>query len=155
MDISAAISGFNGLLQACDYFKDRFRGIIKDKKVLQEFECQIEKFRNEIFRLQNDRQNLFEENVNLKQKIADSETWKSKSEKYALDKTTGGAVVYIYNCEPYHYACPHCFENKQIQILQDMRLSSGNYNCPCCKEKFPIKNQEIIKSISHPIRHYW
>jgi predicted RNA-binding Zn-ribbon protein involved in translation (DUF1610 family) len=91
--------------------------------------------REELFSLQT-------ENETLKKAASETETWESKFSQYELHKTAGGAVVYLFNAEPQHYACPSCIENKSIHILQDNRTMSGKFRCVSCEAEYPIKQKE-------------
>ena len=86
--------------------------------------------RDELFRLQT-------ENHKLATELASIEEWRSKATQYELAKSIGGAVVYRYLAEPTHFACPSCYERKQIHILQDIQ-SFGTYACPSCKAHFQV-----------------
>lgn len=91
------------------------------------------------------RENLFElqtENAKLKQQIADADDWRKRIAPYAVTQTTGGAVVYRNaggDGVPEHFACPVCANKREIQILQDKRSFTGEFDCPSCKAKYPIK----------------
>ena len=99
--------------------------------------------REELFRLQSD-------NKELKDKYSEIENWLKKSEQYTLTKTTGGAVVYKFNDEPEHFACPSCIEKKTIQILQDNRTMSGKYRCVGCESEYPINPRTKQPPIKMP-----
>ena len=89
-------------------------------------------FREELARLQT-------ENAQLKDKLKDKEAWEVRLAEYQLEKTAGGAVVYSFKGEPKHYACPSCVTKREIQILQDRRVSSGIFACPGCGKTFPVR----------------
>lgn len=61
------------------------------------------------------------ENRTLKDKLREQEVWTARASKYELVVAPGGATVYRSKESPQHYACPVCYEAKQIQILQDGR----------------------------------
>lgn len=91
--------------------------------------------REELFRLQA-------VNDELRKQLAAAESWESRAALYQLDKTSGGAVVYRYNAQPEHFACPSCFNHRQIQILQDNRTISGKFRCTGCNAEFPVQPHE-------------
>ena len=91
--------------------------------------------REELFRLQSS-------NDELRKQLSSLESWQNVAGQYDLTKTSGGAVVYKYKAEPAHYACPSCYNQKQIQILQDNRTISGKYSCKGCNAEFPIDPKE-------------
>ena len=89
-----------------------------------------------------------EETVHLKAKIAEFESFKSESEGYELHKTEAGSVVYskqlvVNETEITVNACPGCFHQKKISILQpsvDKVVKSGYWvhYCPSCKSEFKM-----------------
>jgi hypothetical protein len=81
---------------------------------------------------------LREENRELRGKMAEQEAWDARASKYTLVTTAGGAHVYRTGGPPEHYACPKCFEDRKIHILQDKRLLSGTFVCPSCSSEFPV-----------------
>jgi hypothetical protein len=91
--------------------------------------------REELFRLQT-------ENEQLRQQLKTLEEWEKQKSQYELKQTEGGAVVYVFTQTstgtPAHCACPSCFAQKTIQILQDKRDALGTFQCPSCKVSFPI-----------------
>lgn len=97
----------------------------------QELYQRIIDLRDEIFELK-------EENRLLRERLVENQNWDDKASQYKLTKTSGGAVVYESKEPPLHFACPSCFEQKLVHILQDNRTYSGSYNCPKCKANYPI-----------------
>ncbi len=56
----------------------------------------------------------------------------------ALTTTPGGALVYAFSGSPSHFACPTCFEEYRVSILQDGKVISGAWDCPACKTHFNV-----------------
>ncbi|HIE9074366.1 TPA: hypothetical protein ACXP60_002928 [Klebsiella variicola subsp. variicola] len=91
---------------------------------------------------------LQEEAVALKAKIAEFEDFKIQSESYALYKMESGTLVYsaqvTHNGVQFTVnACPHCFHQKKISILQPgtEKGVKGYYwvhFCPSCKSDFKM-----------------
>lgn len=91
---------------------------------------------------------LQEEAVALKAKIAEFEDFKIQSESYALYKMESGTLVYsaqvTHNGVQFTVnACPHCFHQKKISILQPGtdKGVKGYYwvhFCPSCKSDFKM-----------------
>jgi predicted RNA-binding Zn-ribbon protein involved in translation (DUF1610 family) len=81
---------------------------------------------------------LQEENRLLKDRLREQQAWTDRASKYELVATAGGATIYRSNESPQHYACPACYEAKQIQMLQDGRNVAGTWRCPNCKASYPI-----------------
>jgi regulator of replication initiation timing len=98
--------------------------------------------REELFSLQN-------ENEQLRQELKSQQDWESIKENYQLQTTSGGAVIYRFLGEPEHYACPSCFQNRSLQILQDCRVRVGTFECPGCKTKYPVKPVRAQPTISY------
>jgi hypothetical protein len=74
----------------------------------------------------------------LRDELARVRSWAARVESYELLTAQGGAVVYQSTQGVRHFACPSCFERQQIQILQDMHLQSGDFECPGCRVRFSI-----------------
>jgi hypothetical protein len=43
-----------------------------------------------------------------------------------------------------HYACPRCFEERKIRILQDNGVNSEAYHCPECNKQFAVGKPERL-----------
>ncbi|MBU0620553.1 MAG: hypothetical protein KJ795_01775 [Gammaproteobacteria bacterium] len=99
--------------------------------------------REELFRLQT-------ENDLLRRQLADANSWDTRAGQYQLTHTDGGAVVFKFNGQPEHFACPSCFNKHEIHILQDNRTMSGKFRCTGCTAEFPIKPHE---SAPAPVVH--
>ena len=86
----------------------------------------------DLFKLQN-------ENQNLRRQIETQEDWEKRKADYQLEQTAGGATVCASASDsPKHYTCPRCMVKREIQILQDLRGVSGEFECPGCKTRYPI-----------------
>ena len=91
--------------------------------------------REELFRLQ-------EENEKLRRRASNAKEWQAIASNYNLEATAGGAVVYVSQSEPPHFACPTCFNKKTLNFLQDLHLISGAFQCTDCQSKYPIKKDQ-------------
>lgn len=151
MEMTSIVAALNGLNTA----KDILSGVLGAKigaEVREKVAEVVDRFgvaqdamyelREELFRLQS-------ENQSLRNRLADVDSWNKRFAQYSLAKTIGGAVVYVSNGEPVHYACPSCVNQQQIQILQDNRTMSGKYRCAGCKAEFPIEPQKRPKQINY------
>ena len=96
--------------------------------------------REELGRLQSD-------NSDLKDQLRNQGNWENKLAEYHLEETEGGAVVYAFKKTPEHYACPRCVVKKEIQILQDERVITGEFKCPGCDKYFPINQAKSLGPI--------
>lgn len=91
--------------------------------------------------------NIQKENDDLRQQIKTHDDWKGRLNAFVLNKTVGGAVVYeSRDDKPKHYVCPQCVEKHQIQILQDLNVMSGAYECPGCQNKYAVKERKEFKT---------
>lgn len=90
--------------------------------------------REALHKLQSERQELA-------RKLEEAESWTARSNYYAVVETEGGAVVYKYSGHngPAHYACPSCFNKKELHFLQDNRTLTGKFRCTGCKAEYPVK----------------
>jgi Zn finger protein HypA/HybF involved in hydrogenase expression len=85
---------------------------------------------------------LQEENIELKNQLKIKDDLLNKIQEYSLVEAPGGAMIYEFVNEPKHYICPKCFSKKEIHILQNKHVSSGDYTCPNCKNDFCIDNKK-------------
>ena len=96
-----------------------------------------------LFKTQAQMIELQTENEQLRQQLKIQEDWENQKSQYQLKQTEGGAVVYVFTQTftglPEHYACPSCFTQKTIQILQAKSGGSGIFLCPNCNASYPIK----------------
>lgn len=141
MDLATIKFAYDGLKVAKDVFsafnelknEANAMGKINDAvRKVGEAQDTLYELREELFRLQ-------EENNNLKQKIASEDKWEMQLSKYELIETEGGAIVYKSIEGTPHYICPSCVTRKEIHLLQDRYVISGQYDCPGCDKQFPVK----------------
>lgn len=100
-----------------------------------------------LFSLREELSRLQGENAELKDKLRTYENWTDRAAPYALHETAGGAVVYKSEGPPQHFACPRCYEKREIQILQNRRTASGTFECPCCQADYPINPRQNINPV--------
>ena len=86
------------------------------------------------------------ENQDLKSKLSEQEDWKARSAGYTLIEAQGGAHVYRTAGPPEHFACPRCFEERKLHILQDQRAYVGNYKCQGCDKVYLVKPSQRTMS---------
>ena len=80
---------------------------------------------------------LREENQSLQSQVAEAQSWRSNTAAYQLIETPGGAHLYHTEGPPSHYACPKCFAEHLIHILQ-VRTTKDFATCPNCKITFTL-----------------
>lgn len=98
-----------------------------------EAQDQLRELREEAFQLQ-------QENHDLRRQLNEANDWDAVRKKYLLVQTTGGATVYQFSDQPTHYACPSCFNTKQLHFLQPDRKFSGTWTCKNknCGAEYPV-----------------
>jgi hypothetical protein len=131
--------------------KDIIQGLVGlkvDTEVLyriNEAQTQVSNLLGALLEAQGDLFKLLNENQELRRQIQTHEDWEKRKGGYQLQQTAGGALVYAsLSTSPAHYLCPHCFEKRDIQILQDLHVPTGAFGCPGCKEKYPVKRPTPI-----------
>jgi len=149
MDVTTITAAYNGLKMAKDVFTgfadlkiktESLEKINDAVKKVGEAQDALFQLREELFRLQ-------EENNKLKKITNENDEWKKRLENYELVETPGGAVVYKSKKGTNHFICPSCLEKKEIHILQDRRVKSGDYDCPGCGKSFPVKPRNNLGPI--------
>lgn len=141
MDVGSISAAYNALKAG----KELLSGLLEAKaefasrEKLSETLSQLGHAQDTLFELREELFKLQSGNEELRKRIAAFEHWDAQLARYSLIRTAGGAVVYSYNSEPQHFACPSCIAQRQLQILQDNRTASGKYRCPGCKNEYPIR----------------
>ena len=103
-----------------------------------------------LFDLREALSDLQDDNAQLKDRLRSYETWDQRASEYALTRTRGGAVVYRSDGPPEHFACPSCYERREIQVLQES-TGFASASCPGCRAKFMVKPTATAgRSISAP-----
>lgn len=103
--------------------------------------------REELFRLQS-------ENERLTLEAAERDRFEDRLRQYSLWQGERGAVVYKFNGEPNHYACPACVNQKRIEVLQ--KAANESHQCPSCKTWFRINPTTPFEptAIVNPWKNY-
>ncbi|POZ14086.1 MULTISPECIES: hypothetical protein [Lelliottia] len=129
--------------------------VISDAKTEAEVNAAVSDMISKLTSVQRECMSLVElarsfqdENVTLKAKIAEFENFKADSEGYTLNKTEAGTLVYTVNKlingeQVAVNACPHCFQQKKISILQpgvDKAVKGYHliHFCPSCRTEFKM-----------------
>lgn len=98
---------------------------------------------------------LRDEVVHLKTKIAELENFKSESAGYVLHQMEGGIFVYskqvaVDNEELVVNACPHCYQQKKISMLQPEKRgfkgASWVHFCSSCNSEFTMDKTLAAKN---------
>jgi hypothetical protein len=85
---------------------------------------------------------LREENQALRAKAAERTAWTEIAANYTLVKARGGAMVYETGGPPPHFACPRCFAEQKIHILQDEVDWTGRFKCPDCESEYLVNQRD-------------
>lgn len=87
---------------------------------------------------------MIDEIRNLKEKMAEMETWDTEKTRYQLKTLWEGAVVYalkesMKGVEPPHYICTNCYDSGRKSILNLQKKGSGfiEFVCPACNACLP------------------
>lgn len=93
--------------------------------------------------------NLQTENQRLNAEIKAHDDWEQIKRKYTLVETARGGRIYeSVGTSLLHHACPRCFVNREIQILQDPIGDTYDRSfCPSCGSGYAIKPEKPVKPI--------
>jgi hypothetical protein len=125
-----------GITEAVDLTK-RIADLVKAGATLEAQEHIVD-LREAVLNVKGELIQSREDNQRLREQLAEKEIWEQRAAKYTLIQAPGGAVVYSGQEPLSHYACPRCFEKRQIQILQDGRNAAGSFKCSGCDKSFPV-----------------
>jgi len=148
MDIAAITGAWQGIKAA----KELVGGLIdakadaEAKNRIYEAQAKLGNVQDALFSMREEMFALQDENKTLRAQIAEFGAWDAKAKEYELTTTQGGAVVYRFKGQPEHYACPSCFQSKQIHILQTTRKISGHFMCTGCDKAFPVNAAEPLRT---------
>lgn len=93
--------------------------------------------------IQNE-QALLEQNEKLRSQLAAYDKWEYEKMRYALRQLPSGGFIYALSpgkamCEPPHWLCTNCYEERHKSILQLGGKETGEsayvWVCPKCKNK--------------------
>ncbi|MAO11929.1 hypothetical protein [Marinobacter sp.] len=146
MDMTSIASAYSGLRAAKEIFSS-YTDLKIDaaaRERVNEAIAKVGEAQDALFQMREEMFRLQEENRLLKDSIAENENWEKRLSAYELTETSGGAIVFKSNSGVDHFACPSCAEKREIQILQDRRVVSGDYDCPGCGKSFPVKPRKQI-----------
>lgn len=115
----------------------------ESKPKILEAQAKLGEIQDSLFLLRERLAELQQERDQLRQDLVGAKDWQSKENLYVLSSTSGGAVVYKFKGQPEHYACPSCFNKREIHILQDNRVLAGTFRCTGCESNYPIKNKNF------------
>ncbi|WP_439531622.1 hypothetical protein [Marinobacter adhaerens] len=146
MDMTSIATAYSGLRAAKEIFSN-YTDLKIDaaaRERVNEAIAKVGEAQDALFQMREEMFRLQEENRLLKDSIAENENWEKRLSAYELAETSGGAIVFKSTSGVDHFACPSCAEKREIQILQDRRVVSGDYDCPGCGKSFPVKPRKQI-----------
>lgn len=111
----------------------------KTRAKIHEAMGQITSLQDGLFQAQQQLFALIQQNEELRKSVASMNSWKIRAATYNLIQAAGGGLVYEFKDNPKHYACPSCFEQSRISILQDTRTYERLWDCPVCKASFKLE----------------
>jgi hypothetical protein len=81
---------------------------------------------------------LTTQKTELESKLAKHSEWEARRSQYQLTEVRPGLTVYTFQPSagsdmPVHWACPKCFAEEKIQILQKQSPANRTYKCPGCE----------------------
>lgn len=146
VDISAiagALSSFkaaNDIAQAMVGLRDA--AAFQSKLI--EFQAKIIEANNNAFAANDERAALLQKITDLERKVASLEAQEGKLERYQLKDYGGNTFAYELKeseagSEPIHRACPNCYGERRISILQFDFMTINHkdkYTCASCKSTF-------------------
>lgn len=140
VEIGMAISGLKAAREMLTAVVDGRNEIATMDRVLDAIR-KLGDAQDNLYQLREELLSKQSEVADLKQQLDDRGRWEKESARYHLVRTPGGATVWEAPDPVYHYACPACFGNQRISILQDRRTYDGAFACPVssCKASFLIK----------------
>jgi hypothetical protein len=99
---------------------------------------------------------ILEERRKAVRDLEDERRRNSQLECYSLFEPRPGVFLHIYKPSegddtPVHTACPRCFAEKSISILQKPHPTSDTIDCPCCKFSYDPRTKEEVERISREL----
>ncbi|RVT47436.1 hypothetical protein [Rubrivivax albus] len=148
MDAISLAGAYQGIKAAKEILSGLFEQKVDSEarpKIL-EAQAKLGDVQDALFVLREKLSELQQERDELRSQLVDIQAWKAREQQYSLSSTVGGAVVYQFIGSPDHFACPSCFNRREVHILQDNHNMSGTFRCPGCQENFPVKQSRKIPS---------
>lgn len=141
MDPISLAGAYQGLKAAKDILTTLFDAKVdaEAKPKILEAQGKLGEVQDALFVLRERLSELQQERDELKTKLVNAETWQTQADQYELTTTPGTAVVYKFKGQPDHYACPSCFNKREVHILQDNKVIDGSYRCTGCGANYPVK----------------
>lgn len=141
MDLSVIAGAYQGVKAVKDAISDLIDAKASEsaKDKVAAIKDQLGGVQDTLFTLRETLGSLQDENDRLRTELAEVESWSKRAAQYELTQAGGGAFVYRFIGQPQHFACPRCFESKEIHILQPTKHYSGQFPCPKCEKTFPVE----------------
>lgn len=146
MDLTSIGAAYTGLKFAKDTFQ-----VVLGYKIESDTRAKIadamEKLggaQDTLFELREELSRLQTDNERVHKDLKARDDWDVRKVQYPLQRTVGGAIVHASSFEPKHFACPACFERREVQILQSRGGSMGFFDCSGCKASYRVGPRESI-----------
>ncbi|MGD9983743.1 MAG: hypothetical protein AB7S51_06250 [Porticoccaceae bacterium] len=141
MDPISLAGAYQGLKAAKDILTILFDAKVdaEAKPKILEAQGKLGEVQDALFVLRERLSELQQDRDDLKAKLANAGAWQTHADLYELTTTPGTAVVYKYKGQPDHFACPSCFNKREVHILQDNKGMAGTYRCTGCSANYPVK----------------
>jgi hypothetical protein len=122
-------------------------GELVKKGITLELQERITELREAVLNAKDEVLGLREANQDLRAKLAAQESWEARAAKYKLVTTVSLAHLYRTIAPPHHFACPHCFEERKLHILQPDISFAGRVVCPKCDNAFSVSVEDDPPSV--------
>jgi hypothetical protein len=95
---------------------------------------------------------ILEERRQAVRELEDERNRNSRLECYALVEPRSGVFLHVYQTSegdktPLHAACPKCFSDKLVSILQKPNPLADKVDCPKCSFSYDPRSAEEIRQI--------
>ena len=96
--------------------------------------------------------NILDEKRKALRDLEDERNRNSQLERYSLIEPRPGVFLHVYQPaeddeSPRHNACPKCFSEKTISILQKPNPTEYNVACPRCKFTYDARTKEEVERV--------
>ena len=153
-EISASLSAIKSAFELAQIISDA-KNQAEREKALYELRRQLTALQIENLQLAQLLSSQYEEIHSLKRELRDANEIKRNLESYTIYKTGSGQFIYAVREElneenaNFHYACPHCYHQRYIAILQPLPVGEHDefhrLKCLRCKSSFTLNRNENYK----------
>ena len=138
MDLASINAAITGLRAAKDTFQ-----VMLGLKIEAATQVAVVDGMSKVVAAQETILRLQAESEQIRQDLKARDDWDARKARYSLQRTVGGAIVHASDFER-HFACPACFEKREVQILQYQGPASGYADCPSCRVNYLVSVPQVI-----------